>query len=243
MQNSGDNLIRQAVILTGGRGTRLGPLTDRLPKGLVRIAGRPFLEHLLLYLRGQGLKEILLCVGYRGEMIEDYFGDGGRFGLEIAYSQEDTPRGTGGALKLARDRLREEFFLLNGDTFLPVDYRSLERRFSRTGSLMLLAVSPGPGPGAEPNLGVSRAGEVTALRSAGGPGPFTHLDAGVRAARKAVAEYFPAGDAFSLEEDLYPRLAAAGELAAVEVGESFYDIGTPERISIFREYLTGRGIK
>ena len=88
--------IRQAVILAGGRGTRLGSLTDRLPKGLVRIAGRPFLEHLLLYLRGQGLVEILFCAGYLGDMIEEYFGDGSRFGLEIGYSREDSPRGTGG---------------------------------------------------------------------------------------------------------------------------------------------------
>ncbi len=235
--------IRQAVVLAGGRGTRLGPLTDRLPKGLVRIAGRPFLEHLLLYLRGRGIVEVLLCVGYRGEMIEEYFSDGSRFGLRIAYSREDSPRGTGGPLKLARDRLKDEFFLLNGDTFLPADYRRLEREFAETGALMLLAACPGPGPGAEPNLRINRTGEVTAVRTGGGPGPFTHLDAGVRAVRKEIAEYFPPEDVFSLEEDLYPRLIAAGKLAAREISPPFYDIGTPERIGIFRDYLTGRGRK
>ncbi len=235
--------IAQAVILAGGRGTRLGPLTDRLPKGLVRIAGRPFLEHLILYLRGRGLVEILLCTGYLGDMIEEYFGDGSRFGLEIGYSREDSPRGTGGGLKLARDRLADEFFLLNGDTFLTTDYRRLEREFAETGALMLLAAYPGAGPGAEPNLRMDGEGRVVAVRSAGGPGPFTHLDAGVRAARKEIAEYFPPEDVFSLEEDLYPRLVASGKLAAREISTPFFDIGTPERIGIFRDYLTGRSRK
>ena len=231
----------QAVILTGGRGTRLGPLTDRLPKGLVRVAGRPFLEHLLLYLRGQGITSILLCVGYLGEMIEDYFGGGTRFGLEIGYSREETPLGTGGALKLVRDRLEEWFFLLNGDTFLPADYRRLERESARTGFAMILGAYPGPGPGARPNLRLDRRGRVAGIRLPGAPGEFTHLDAGVRAAKRSISDYFPPADVFSLEEDLYPRLLAAGELAAVEVSEPFYDIGTPERIGIFADYLTSRG--
>lgn len=232
--------IRQAVILTGGRGTRLGRLTDRLPKGLVEIAGRPFLEHLLLYLREQGLKEVLFCTGYLGGLIEEYFGDGSRLGLGLEYSREDSPLGTGGALKLARERLAEEFFLLNGDTFLPADYRSLEREFARTGARMLLSVYPGSGPGAAPNLRLNQSGEVIAVRISGAEGAFTHLDAGVRAVRGSVADFFPPAAAFSLEEDLYPRLIASGELAAREVGEPFYDIGTPERIKIFGEYLTNR---
>ena len=106
---------------------------------------------------------------------------------------------------------------------------------------MLLAAYSAAGPGAEPNIRLNGEGEVTAVRSAGGPGPFGHLDAGVRAVRKGVTEYFPPGDVFSLEEDLYPRLIAAGKLAATEVSFPFYDIGTPERIGIFRDYLTGGG--
>ncbi len=239
----GDKPIRQAVVLTGGRGVRLGPLTERLPKGLVRIAGRPFLEHLLLYLRGRGLAEILLCTGYLGNMIEEHFGDGSRFGLKIGYSREGSPRGTGGGLKLARDRLEDEFFLLNGDTFLPMDYRRLEREFAESDALMFLAAYPGPGPGAKPNLRIGGEGEVLAVRSSGASGIFTHLDAGVRVARKEIIGYFPPGDVFSLEEDLYPRLIAAGKLAASEVSSPFFDIGTPERIGIFRDYLTGGGLE
>ncbi|MDP8236395.1 MAG: sugar phosphate nucleotidyltransferase [Candidatus Erginobacter occultus] len=236
-------LIRQAVILTGGRGTRLGALTDRIPKGLVRVAGRPFLEHLLLYLRGQGIGNILLCAGYLGEMIEEYFGDGRRFGMEIDYSREDSPRGTGGALKLARELWEDWFFLLNGDTFVPVDYRQLEREFFRSGVGMLLGAYPGSGLGARPNLRLGGEGRVTAVRLPGEKGEFTHLDAGVRAVSGSIADFFPPADVFSLEEDLYPRLITAGELGALEVEEPFYDIGTPERIKIFAEYLTGRAAK
>jgi len=233
--------IRQAVILAGGRGTRLGALTDRLPKGLIRVAGRPFLEHLLLYLEKQGISRILLCVGYLGEMIEDYFGSGSWRGLEIEYSREEKPLGTGGALNPARDRLEDEFFLLNGDTFLPADYRRLERGFDRAGARMLLGAFPGPGPDARPNLRIDREMRVSAVRLPGEETKFTHLDAGVRAARKSIVDFFPAEEVFSLEADLYPRLAAAGELAALEVRECFYDIGTPKRLRIFAEYLTSPG--
>lgn len=235
--------IRQAVILTGGRGTRLGPLTDRLPKGLVPVAGRPFLEHQLLYIRGQGVSRVLLCVGYLGKLIEDRFGDGSRFGLRVDYSREDYPRGTGGALKLARERLDDDFFLLNGDTFLAADYRRLEREFARGGARMLLSAYPGPGPGARPNLRIDGRGKVIASRLPGQPGSFTHLDAGVRVGQRSIADFFPPEDVFSLEQDLYPRLIAAGALGAWEVKEPFYDIGTPERIRIFAEYLTGRAAR
>ncbi len=230
----------QAVILTGGRGTRLGSLTDRTPKGLVRVAGKPFLEHLLLYLRGQGVERVLLCTGYLGEKIADYFGDGGALGLRIEYSREDSPRGTGGALKLARDRLEEEFFLLNGDTYAPVDYRGLAWEFTRSGTGMTLAVHPGSRPGAPPNLRVDGKGRVTSVRLPGMAGNFTHLDAGVRAAKRKIINFFPSADSFSLEADLYPRLAAAGQLRAWEANQAFFDIGTPQRIEIFERYLTGR---
>ncbi|MFH1038178.1 MAG: sugar phosphate nucleotidyltransferase [PVC group bacterium] len=226
----------QAVIVTGGRGTRLRPVTDSVPKGMVEIGGRPFLEHLIVYLRRTGVTGILLCTGYRGEMIESYFGDGDRLGLRIDYSLEDRPLGTGGALKRAWPKLEDAFFLLNGDTLLPADYRQLRVAFEKTKALMMVSVFPGEAPGLPPNLRVE-GGRITACAADSPAASLTHADAGVRMARKAIADYFPPEDVFSLEEDLYPRLIEAGELGAWPVERKFYDIGTPERVRIFEQYL------
>ena len=112
----------QAVILAGGLGTRLRPFTERIPKAMVPIGSKPFLEHQILLLRSQGIEEILLLVGYLADHIKDFFGDGSRYGLRISYSHEEVPRGTGGALKLAQPKLQNNFLLLNGDTYLSMNY-------------------------------------------------------------------------------------------------------------------------
>ncbi len=231
----------QAVIVTGGRGTRLRPATDRVPKGLIEIGGRPFLEHLILYLRDHGVEEVLLCTGYRGRMIEEYFKDGDRLGLQIDYSRETDPRGTGGALKLALPKLRDEFFLINGDTLLPVDYRRMREDFESFPGLMMVSVFPAEPPDLPPNLRVE-GGRITACAEDSPAASLTHADAGVRMARKAIADYFPAEDVFSLEQDIYPRLIAEGKLAAWPVDRKFYDIGTPERVGAFELYVKKAGL-
>ncbi|MGH9922715.1 MAG: nucleotidyltransferase family protein, partial [Nitrososphaerales archaeon] len=112
----------QTVILAGGRGERLRPLTDTVPKPMVKVSETPFLLVLLNLLKKYGLRKTLLCVGYKAEVIRDFFGDGSRFGLHIEYSVEPEFLGTAGALKHATKLLEEEFLLLNGDTFVNVDY-------------------------------------------------------------------------------------------------------------------------
>src|SRR4051812_33410009 len=110
----------QAVILAGGLGTRLGTITKETPKPLVNIKGKPFLEWQLQFLADQGVKKFLLLTGYKGEMIENYFGNGKKWGFNISYSQEALPLGTGGALLQAVPKLADRFLLLFGDSFLPV---------------------------------------------------------------------------------------------------------------------------
>src|SRR3989338_1997571 len=112
----------QTVILAGGRGTRLSPITNMIPKPMVTVKDKPFLEYLLLMLKRNSLEKILLCVGYLGEKIEVYFGDGRRLGMEIKYSYEKEPLGTAGGLKLAENLLEEEFLVLYGDSYLDIDY-------------------------------------------------------------------------------------------------------------------------
>ena len=121
----------QAVILAGGLGTRLWPLTRAVPKPMVRVAGRPYLEHQLQLLKSQNISNVLILTGYMGEQIEEYFGDGSRLGISIRYSRESQPLGTAGAPRKASQMLASTFILLYGDSYLPIKYGdALERLYS-----------------------------------------------------------------------------------------------------------------
>src|SRR5215472_12241128 len=115
----------QAVILAGGLGTRLWPLTKEIPKPMVPVAGVPYLERQLHLLARQGLRDVVMLTAYLGEQIEEYFGDGSRLGLSIRYSREREPLGTGGALRDARHLLEDVFVVIYGDSYLPIDYAAV----------------------------------------------------------------------------------------------------------------------
>ncbi len=230
----------QAVILTGGLGTRLRPITRTIPKGLVTVGGKPFLEHLIFFLKKSGIGDILLCVGYLGERIEEYFKDGSAFGLRIDYSREDRPRGTGGALKLALPRMAEEFFLLNGDTYLPADLALMKKVFSGSKTAGLIGVYPVVGTEIEANLRVEKGGRISGCAAGHEPKGLDYADAGIRIFRREIADFFPPTEKFSLEADVYPRLIKAGRLKAWPIKQRFYDIGTPARLREFENYLKNR---
>jgi mannose-1-phosphate guanylyltransferase len=227
----------QAIILAGGRGERLRPLTDALPKPLAPVAGRPFLDFLLRFLRRQGIDEAVLLTGYLSEMIERQVGDGSAFGMTIRCVREKKPLGTGGALKNALPFLAEDFFFLNGDTLLPIDYRSLSSGAASFAAL--LSVFPAAGTGRAANLKLSEGGKVLSYSRRPAGGGFTHVDAGAGLFRRSLADYFPAGDVFSLEDEVYPRLIERGLLGAFPSAEDFYDIGTPAGLKRFEEYVRG----
>ncbi len=131
----------QAVVLAGGLGTRLLPITRTVPKAMVRISGRPFLEYQLELLRTHGITDIVLCVGYLGDMIKAHFGDGSRLGLSIRYGEEgDHLLGTAGALKNVEHCLRDEFFVTYGDGYLRLDYRQAMAYFQQHDRLDLMVV-------------------------------------------------------------------------------------------------------
>jgi NDP-sugar pyrophosphorylase family protein len=134
--------ITQAVILAGGLGTRLRPITYTVPKPMVAVAGRPFLEHLIAKLKNDGFDDILLLVGYQHEKIADHFKDGSTLGVRIRYSVESTPIGTGGALRLAREMLSPTFLMANGDTYLPIPLTSLREAFKKRMMLGIILVYP-----------------------------------------------------------------------------------------------------
>ena len=118
------------AILAGGLATRIRPITDKIPKALIPIRGRPFVEYQLDLLAEMGLRHVVLCTGYKGEMIEDHLGDGSRFGLSVEYSHDgEILLGTGGALKRALPRLGNRFVVIYGDSYLDEDYRPIVEYF------------------------------------------------------------------------------------------------------------------
>ena len=129
------------AILSGGLATRLHPITKTLPKALVQVSGQPFIFHQLKFLQKQGVRKVIICIGHFGEMIKSCVGDGSQFGLKILYSSEgEKLLGTGGAIKKALSKLGEHFFVLYGDTFLPINFKLVEKAYLSSEKLCLMTV-------------------------------------------------------------------------------------------------------
>ncbi|HEV3255468.1 MAG TPA: sugar phosphate nucleotidyltransferase [Gemmataceae bacterium] len=231
----------QAVILAGGRGTRLWPVTREVPKPMVHVAGRPYLEHQLRLLRHQGITDVVLLTGYLGEQIEEHFGDGGRLGLDIRYSREATPLGTGGALREARPLFRDTFLLIYGDSYLPIRYGAVLQALEDPAALGVMVVydSRGKPAPARKNVAVDAAGFVSRYdKDAADEAQLDYVDAGVLAFRRSLLAFLPAVGEVSLEKYIYPCLVARRQLLARVTGQRFYDIGTPERLQVIESYLS-----
>lgn len=232
-------MFDQAVILAGGRGTRLAPLTDTLPKVMAPVHGRPFLEYQIQYLLRQGITSILLLVGYRWEQIRDYFGDGSQWGIDIKYSLELTPYGTAGCLSHAYPQLRDSFVVIYGDSFLPCDYSLMFECATEDTSTALMTVYPNQGELPVPNnVQVDSQGLVQQYLKDRPELKFGYVDAGVLLMRRHHIASFPQHIPSSLEEDVFPRLAASGMIRAFVSEQRFYDIGTPARLDVFRQDVT-----
>jgi NDP-sugar pyrophosphorylase family protein len=234
----------QAVILAGGLGTRMRPVTETIPKPMISVAGKPFLQHQLELLRASGIDRSLLLVSYLGEKIEEYFGDGDKWGLNIAYSCEQTPLGTGGALKNAEQKLQNSFILLNGDTYLEIDYAALLLKFAtlRCSALIVAykkpfgALSALPADHVPNNLCVDKKGRVEAYRKRD-PEGMTHIDAGAIVLDKTILKMLPGGQKCSLEEEIYPRLIESGEMFGWVTTKPFYDMGSTAGFAALEEKL------
>jgi len=222
----------QAVILAGGKGTRLGFLTKNAPKPMLVVNKKPFLEHLLINLKRNGIKDIVLCIGYLSYKIKDYFKDGSKFGLKISYSTETRLLGTGGALKKAENFLNHSFILLNGDTYLPVDYSGLFRHFRKLNKKGLIVVCKAGNKrgniSLKGNLVVNYNKKYKNMK-------FT--DAGVQIFRKDILNLIAANKFVSLEERIFPKLIREKQLAAYMSKKKFYDIGTRRGLKIIRGIL------
>ena len=225
------------AILAGGLATRLHPMTEAMPKALIEVAGRPFAEHQLDWLRRQGVEHVVWCVGYRGEMIRETLGDGLRWNLSLDYVFDgETLLGTGGALRRALPELGEAFFVLYGDSLLTCDLAAVERAFmaSRRAGLMTLLRNDDRWDRSNVHY---EDGRLLRYDKTHQTPDMRHIDYGLGVLTSRALATFPPDRPFDLAL-VYQRLLAANELAAFEVSERFYEIGSPEGLEETRAYLT-----
>lgn len=228
------------AILAGGLATRLGPIVEKIPKALLDVAGRPFICRQLDYLRGQGIKKVVLCIGHLGEKIEAVVGNGSAFGMEVSYSPDGPVLlGTGGALKKALSLLGERFFVLYGDSFLPCDFSRVQQAFVDSGQRALMTVFRNNNRWDNSNV-LFRDGDLVEYNKRAPHPEMEHIDYGLGIFSASVFDEEPAGRPFDLAE-VYHRLSLAGELAGHEVMERFYEIGTRSGIQGAEEYFSAKG--
>jgi N-acetyl-alpha-D-muramate 1-phosphate uridylyltransferase len=225
------------AILAGGLATRLRPLTDRVPKALLSIAGRPFIFHQLELLRGQGVERVVLCVGHFGEQIEAAVGDGKTFGLTIDYSSDGGELlGTGGALKKALPLLGAEFFVLNGDSYLPCSFSAVQSAYEAARRPALMTVLRNDNRWERSNV-VFRGGEVIEYDKSADRPEMSHIDFGLSVLSSSVFFQYRNSTVIDLA-DICRRLSKSRQLAALEVTERFYEIGSPQGIRDTHAFLS-----
>ena len=225
------------AILAGGLATRLRPLTDSLPKALVPVAGRPFLLHQLDYLCAQGISRVVLCTGYRASQIKAVVGDGSDCGVEVSYSEDgDTLLGTGGAIVKALPLLGPAFFVLYGDSFLPVGFDQVESRWRQSHLPALMTVFRNAGQWDTSNALFEDSKVVEYNKRV--PRPEMHyIDYGLGVlSAELLIDHHTAGP-FDLA-DLYHELSLVGKLAGLEVFERFYEIGSPQGLVQAEAYFS-----
>lgn len=224
------------AIVAGGLATRLRPLTERIPKALLPVAGKPFLAHQLDLLRHQGIRRAVLCLGYLGEMVEIEFRDGRAWGIQLDYSFDGpTLLGTGGALRQALPKLAETFFVLYGDSYLTAPFAPIAEFFERSGRHGLMTVYRNEGLYDTSNI-VFQDGRIALYNKKVRSPEMRHIDYGLSLFRASVFEEWPSGKAFDLAE-VMQRLIARNDLAGFEVRERFYEIGSPAGLAELESLL------
>lgn len=219
----------QVVILTGGLGTRLKPITEKIPKVMVEVAGKPFLEHQLGLFKKWGFRDFLLLSCYLKEQVQEYFGSGKKWGVLIDYSCESTPLGTGGALKLASPKLKDRFLLVNGDTFFPIPFDDFIQEAKSLKEGGIIAIYDNHDKVAKNNVRVERDCFLSKYSNHEEEN-MNGVDGGVSLYCKSVLDYIPEKRKVSLEEEVYPLLIQKRLLRAYFTTVCYYDMGTFERL-------------
>jgi mannose-1-phosphate guanylyltransferase len=220
----------QALILAGGEGTRLRPLTSTVPKPVVPLVDRPFIGFMLDWLRGHGVDDVVMSCGFMASGVRNVLGDGSAYGIRLRYVEEPRPLGTGGAIKFAESLLDKRFFVLNGDVLTDIDLSAQLAQHERTGARATLALIAVDDPSAYGLVRTAPDGAVREFVEKPSPDQIdTHLiNAGAYVLDRSVLESFPADRNVSIEREVFPALVGDG-LYAFEASGYWLDIGTPER--------------
>lgn len=237
---NGPSPLLPVALLAGGLATRLRPITEKIPKVLVPVAGRPFLAHQLDLLRAQGLTRIVLCLGHLGEMVRDQFGDGSAHGVHLEYSF-DGPKllGTGGALRQALPRLGERFFVLYGDSYLTEPFVPVAEFFLRSGKPACMTVYRNEGRYDTSNV-VFEDGVIRIYDKTRRLPEMRHIDYGLTLFQSSVFDEWPADQQFDMAE-VMRRLVDRGQMAGWEVKERFFEIGSHAGLAELEQRLGGSG--
>ena len=214
------------VLLCGGLATRMRPKTEKIPKAMLEIANKPFIYHQLNLLKKKGVRQVIICLGHLGKMIEDYVGCGNDFGLSVTYSYDgEKLLGTGGAIKKAKQHLNGPFFVLYGDSYLITDYRKVEKAYESNAKKGLMAVYKNEGRWDTSNV-VFKNNEIIVYSKRNKLKEMNYIDYGIGVLSMQALGH-ETGDVFDLA-DVYERLAEEKQLAGYEVFERFYEIGSNE---------------
>jgi NDP-sugar pyrophosphorylase family protein len=227
----------QIAILCGGLGTRLGDLSKDIPKSMIKINNKAFLEYQIENLKKQSIKDIILCVGHLSEQIEDYFGNGEKFGVDIKYSYEkEKLLGPIGAVKNAKSLLSDVFFIMYGDTYLNVDFQKLFSYFIKHNKLCLMAVYKNQDKYDKSNL-IVKNNIIVAYGDKERPKDMIYIDYGTSILRKKSLDLVPEKTFYSTGK-FFSDLISKKEILAYEVKERFYHIGNPNALEEFRNFIS-----
>lgn len=234
----------QAVVLVGGEGTRLRPLTERVPKPALTLVDRPFLAYMIEWLAAHGVTEAVLACGFLPDALRAALGDGERAGVRIVYVTEPERRGTAGAIRFAADalgeRLGERFLALNGDVLADLDLGALVRFHERGGGPATIALHPVEDSSAYGLVRRDEDGRVLEFLEKTGAAVPGEINAGAYVLERSVLDLIPAGREVSIEREVFPRLVGAG-LRALPLAGYWMDIGTPKRyLAATWDILEGR---
>jgi len=226
------------AILAGGLATRLHPLTEKIPKSLVEVVGKPFIVHQVELLRRNGVTQLVLCLGYLGEQVQAELGDGSRWGMQVDYVFDGPVLlGTGGALRRAFPRLGETFFVLYGDSYLDCDYAAVASAFRASGKLGLMTVFRNTNLWDRSNV-IFENGRIQRYDKKNLVPEMKHIDYGLGVLQASALERYPADGVLDLAT-VYQDLLAQDQLAGYEVSQRFYEIGSPAGLQETRDYIKG----
>jgi mannose-1-phosphate guanylyltransferase len=222
----------QAIVLVGGEGTRLRPLTESVPKPALTLVDRPFLAYMIEWLAGHGVTEVVLACGFLPDVLREALGDGERAGVRICYLVEPEPRGTAGAVRFAADQLGDDlddrFLALNGDVLTDLDLTALIRFHEEHGARATLGLYPVEDSSAYGLVRTGEGGEVLEFLEKTGEEDPGEINAGAYVLERSVLDLIPPGREVSIERDVFPRLVGDG-LFGLRLDGYWMDIGTPDR--------------